>query len=53
MTDLFAGALRRLATSTSADLAYPLAQLPSLGAIAIPLAIAQLVAVRIADRRRR
>jgi len=50
MTDLFAGVLRRLATSASADLAYPLAQLPTLGAMVIPVAIAQLVAVRIADR---
>jgi hypothetical protein len=39
---------RRLALSASSDIAYPLAQLPALGAIVIPIALARLVALRVA-----
>ena len=49
MTRIVAAALSRLAVSASADLAYPLAQLPTLGAMVI--AIARLVAVRIRSAR--
>jgi len=51
MTRIVAATLSRLAVSASADLAYPLGQLPTLGAMVIPIAVAQLVAVRIRSAR--